>query len=230
MHRFHQNEEISVGSTIELDGQQAHQINRVLRTKVGDKLVVFNTTDYLCEITGISKKSATLKVLEPIENKAERPIKVHLYQALPNRWPKFEEVLKKGTEMGVASFHPVKMHRSETTKLQKEERLHHIIVEACEQCGGSHLPPISGPVDFKEAVKEAPGLKIMAYEGEPTRKLSDIDIPDEISIFIGPEGGITPEEAEFFEEQGGYCFHLGKRILRTETAPVAILGAVFFGL
>ena len=241
MHRFYKNETLTEEKSFVIDGQPAHQISRVLRMQVGDKITVFDNTsnDYICEITGFLDKSVSLSVLEPIENMSERPLKVHLYQAVPNKWPKFEEVLKKGTEMGVASFHPIKMKRCETKlkdgeELPKEERLGNIVVEACEQCGGLKLPGISNVSGFEEAVAEAPGIKIMAYEGDCERMLPDllqsIHNQNDVSVFIGPEGGITDEEAEFFHKQGGYLFHLGKRILRTETAPIAILGAIFFGL
>ncbi len=168
---------------------------------------------------------------------AERDIKVHLYQGVPNVWPKFEEVVRKCTELGAVSFHPVIMERSETRLKNgdlppKSERLVKIMIEACEQCGGSVLPIIGNVVDFKSAFDTAPGVKIMAYEGENKTSLEDLmsEIKNigEVGLFVGPEGGITEGEAEYFVKSGGRTFNLGKRVLRTETAPGAVLGRMLF--
>lgn len=236
MHRFFCKEKIKVGEHTVLKDQQAHQISRVLRMQPGDDIVLFDGIgdDFLCEIKEIDKHSIIVEAKNSFPGEAERDHVIHLFQAIPNKWSKFEDILKKGTELGVKSFHPTKMSRCETKlkdkgELPKEERLHHIVIEACEQSGGSLLPPITNAIDFERACKEAPGLKIMAYEGKSTHDLPYIDLTGEISLFIGPEGGITEEEAKIFEENGGYTFNLGKRILRTETAPIAILGAILFG-
>ena len=196
--------------------------------QVGDKIALFDgqsDLEFVCEIRDVEKKQVVVSVLSAVSGNAERKIKVHLYQAVPNKMAKFEEVLKKGTELGVASFHPVKFSRSETKfkELPKQDRLQNIMIEACEQCGGTVIPELGNIVSFEEAVATAPGLKIMAYEGECELTLSDIQFGDEISLFIGPEGGITEEEAAQFD---GDLFNLGKRILRTETAPIAVLGRI----
>ncbi|MFA6528077.1 MAG: RsmE family RNA methyltransferase [Candidatus Gracilibacteria bacterium] len=236
MNRFYKKIQLTVGETIEVkDADLAHQVNRVLRVRVGEKIAVFNGdgVDFICEVTGFGRDMVSLKVLDKVATDSERPVRVHLYQAIPHTWSKFEDVLKKCTELGAVSFYPVKTKRSETflragDEPAKKERLTRILIEATEQCGGSCMPELGNVIDFDEACKSAKGVKIMAYEKASANGLSDIKLGDEISVFIGPEGGFTQEEADMFEKNGGEIFHLGKRILRTETAPTAILGKIFF--
>lgn len=235
MHRFHHQISLEGKDSFTLkDPNVAHQIGRVLRMKVGDQIAIFNGSgiDYICEITEIDKRLVSCNVLSQNKPDTERSLYVHIYQAVPHTWSKFEDVLKKCTEVGASDFYPLIMGRCET-KLKdgeeppKEDRLSKIIIEACEQCGASVLPKLHNVVSLASATQSAPGIKIMAYEGESHRSLEDlvsnIKQAGEVSLFIGPEGGITEEEAEFFRSHGGFTFHLGKRILRTETAPVAVL-------
>ncbi len=234
MHRFYQKISPEVGSEMTIEDKGlAHQLIRVLRMKSGDEITFFNGSgsDFLCEITDLSKKSVNVKVLSESKPETERKVKVHLYQAVPHTWSKFEDVLKKCTELGVVSFNPVLMERCETRvkagdDLPKRDRLERIVVEACEQCGGSFVPEIEKIVSFEDALASAPGMKIMAYELEDKVNIGEIDISGEVSLFVGPEGGITEGEAEDFSTSGGFLFNLGKRILRTETAPVAVVGRI----
>jgi len=236
MHRFYQKNITDKHTSFEIrDNDITRQISKVLRMKPGEKISLFNGDgmDFLCEIKSVSRDSAVVNVLSVVAGTTERKTKVHLYQAVPNVWAKFEEVVKKCTELGATSFHPIIMERSETHLKNgdippKSERLNKIMVEACEQCGGSILPVIHNIEDFKMACDNAAGMKIMAYEGDLSNGLGILKYDDTISLFVGPEGGITEEEAEYFRKTGGQTFNLGKRILRTETAPVAILGRLFF--
>lgn len=236
MDRFYKKIQLRVGETTEVkDADFAHQVNRVLRIRVGEKIVVFNGDgiDFLCEVAGFGKDSVSLKVLEKTATNSERSIKVHLCQAIPHTWSKFEDVIKKCTELGAVSFYPVKTTRSETflksgDEPPKKERLMRILVEATEQCGGSCVPELGNVVGFEEAVKSAKGAKIMAYEKATAKSFGKLKIGDEVSVFVGPEGGFTEKEVALFEQNGGEIFHLGGRILRTETAPTAILGKIFF--
>ncbi|EKD63905.1 MAG: hypothetical protein ACD_51C00153G0002 [uncultured bacterium] len=236
MDRFYKKIKLEVGETVEVkDADFAHQVNRVLRVRVGEKIAVFNGDgiDFLCEVAGFGKDSVSLKVLDKVATDCERSVRVHLYQAIPHTWSKFEDVIKKCTELGAVSFYPMKTTRSETflksgEEPAKKERLIRILVEATEQCGGGVVPELENVVGFEEACKNAKGAKIMAYEKASAKSLGDLKFGDEVSVFVGPEGGFTPEEAGIFEREGGEVFHLGKRILRTETAPTAILGKIFF--
>ena len=236
MHRFYLPISLEGQDRFEItDPGVAHQMMRVLRMKVGDQIVLFNGTgvDFLCEIEELEKRRVTGKVVSQERSNAERDVSIHLYQAVPHTWSKFEDVLKKCTEIGVTDFYPLLTERCETRlkdgeEPPKEERLNKIIIEACEQCGASVLPKLHNVIGLESAIKSAPGLKIMAYECEDVRALEDLmpNIKEEVSIFIGPEGGWEAQEAETFQDGNGFTFHLGKRILRTETAPVAVCARI----
>ncbi|KKT02725.1 MAG: hypothetical protein UV80_C0002G0192 [Candidatus Peregrinibacteria bacterium GW2011_GWF2_43_17] len=240
MHRFYQANITNKHTSFEIrDDGIVHQISRVLRMKVDEKIALFNGggVDFLCEIRSVAKDCVGVDVVNRVKSEAEREIKIHLYQGVPNVWSKFEEVVRKCTELGAISFHPVIMERSETRLKNgdlppKLERLSKIMIEACEQCGGSVLPMIGNVEDLKSASDAAPGVKIMAYEGDKETSLeelmSEMRNAGEVSLFVGPEGGITKGEAEYFVKSGGGTFNLGKRILRTETAPVAVIGRICF--
>jgi 16S rRNA (uracil1498-N3)-methyltransferase len=152
---------------------------------------------------------------------------------------KFEWVLQKGTELGIAGFVPVLSSRSIIGSVQdvrdaKLERWQRIIAEAAEQSGRAVLPSLAGPMAFKPACQAAAqqGLALIPWEEERVYRLRQaLDAsPKHISLLIGPEGGFAAEEVATAREAGVVPVTLGPRILRAETAGLAAATAILYAL
>jgi 16S rRNA (uracil1498-N3)-methyltransferase len=167
----------------------------------------------------------------------EPGVQLVLYQSLI-RANRFDWVLEKATEIGVARFVPVIATR---VQLQLEEgaaradRWRRLIIEAAEQCGRGKLPAIDPPVSFEEAVRGAPGLKLMPWEDEREARLGEYlrsldERPRAVSVFIGPEGGYEPSEVELARESGAVLVTLGYQVMRAETAAIVACGIILHEL
>ena len=210
-----------------------------------------NGVDYLCEIAEIREESILLKIVDVEAASRELPVRITIYQGMPKA-DKLEFVIQKSVEMGAVSIVPVMMKRSivrldEAKATKKLDRWNSIARSAAEQSKRTVIPDVKRPVSFKEAVDAASAddAILLPYEltavGNPANAdetkpdLSDMDqtrkllteLKDKgirsISVFIGPEGGFDPSEVETAVDAGAHIITLGRRILRTETAPIAIL-------
>lgn len=155
--------------------------------------------------------------------------RLSLIQGLP-KGEKLELVLQKGTELGVSRFLPTPMARSVgQLKAGREQkrltRWRKIIQEAARQSGQPHLPQLQLEPNFSSALKEDADFKLLLWEQSeiPLAQLLPQDPPRRVAVIVGPEGGVTPEEAEAAIAAGFQAVSLGPRILRTETAGLAIM-------
>jgi 16S rRNA (uracil1498-N3)-methyltransferase len=171
-----------------------------------------------------------------VEDSRERRTRLILYQSVLKA-DKFEWVLQKGTELGVAAFVPIISERTVAAAASKTKRARweQIIVEATEQAGGSKIPPLAAVQTFAEALVDATargGLALIPWEEERTQDLRPLlashPRASPISLFIGPEGGITLSEIEQARARGVVPVTLGSRILRAETAGLVTASAIFF--
>lgn len=154
-----------------------------------------------------------------------------LIQGLP-KGDKTELILQKGTELGVSCFHLVTMERSVGRFKQdarQQQRREKIIQEAARQCHQYHLPALVNSASLAAALaEEEADLKLLLWE-ESTTALSQVldrTAPRRISLIVGPEGGISEKEASTARAQGYQSVRLGPRILRTETAGLAMIAVL----
>lgn len=229
--------------TARIEGADARHIIRSLRMQPGEPLTICDSLgkDYDCEIESLEPEAVNLRILAIRETAAEPSVKVTLYQALPKS-DKFDWVVQKTVELGVGRIIPVMTARcvsrpDEKSMRKKVERWQKIAVEAAKQSGRGILPRIGEPLSFSVAVEEAASrakeknggkaAALLFYEGGGERILRLVDEgAEEISIFIGPEGGFDPSEVELAVKRGVQTATLGPRILRTETAPIAAMAAL----
>ena len=202
------------------------QLKKVLRAKEGDKFWLFEGSglEYLGQLIELSANQAKFLIIDRRQGIAEANSQIVLYQSLIKA-DKFEWVLQKATELGVAAVVPVVSARSIVRQVTpaKMKRYQEILKEATEQCGGAVIPELSLPVSFIDAVKHSakqPGVKMIAWEKEGE---ADLIKAKDSCIFIGPEGGFTEEEISLAKDSGITPVSLGKRILRAETAAIASL-------
>lgn len=219
---------------ITLNEEQSRHIAKSLRMQVGDTLMLTcgDGNDYGCIIEHIDNMQVTLSVCYKQANNSEPSVKVTLFQGVP-KGDKMEDIIQKCTELGISSIVPVLTKRAisrpdEKSAKKKRTRYQKIALESAQQSGRGIIPEIGEMQTLKQAVQnDNSDLKILFYEGggEPLVKLIDSNTKS-VSIYIGPEGGFEAEEVKLIKSNGGLVATLGKRILRTQTAPVCALSAI----
>ncbi len=219
-----------------LTGEDGRHIAKSLRMRPGETLTLCDCIgmDYEGEILSIEGETVTIKILACTKCAAEPTLKATLYQALPKQ-DKFDSVVQKAVELGVARVVPVMTARcvsrpEEKALAKKVERWRKIAVEAAKQSGRGILPQVGDAMPFRLAVEEAEaagGVNLLFYEGGGARISALVDESVRtLSLFIGPEGGFEASEVELAAAHGIRAATLGPRILRTETAPIAALAAI----
>ena len=237
---FVRDDQISEGEIL-LTGSDAHHIARSLRMAVGDGVTVCDMRgrEYDCTVVAFDEdRTVTARIDRMRESATEPPCRIHLYQALP-KGDKLESVIQKAVECGVYEIVPFESERcvvrvKPEAEERKTERRGRIAAEAAKQCGRSLLPAVRPTVSFEEMLTLASesDLCLFCYEGEGTRPLGEIlrragDLNGkDISVVIGSEGGFSVTEAERAIGAGMCPAGLGKRILRTETAPIFVLSCL----
>lgn len=226
----------AIGAEIALPKDVAHHIKTVLRLTLGTKIVLGDGQGCCCccALVSFSSNAATA-VVEQQWLAAETALPLELLQGLPTG-DKFDLVLQKNTELGVSAFRPLVTQRSQVAvpanKLEKKlERWQRIINEAARQSERAWLPPVFAPELLPVAVAQSDAdLKLMLWEQgtQPLRDVLPAQRPRSVAVLVGPEGGISNAEAELAQEHGFIPVTLGPRILRTETAGVAISSILQF--
>lgn len=237
MHRFFVRPEVVVGEQVSIDGELAHQLINVLRLAQGDRVLLLDDSgwEYQVELGRFDAKRIAGRVLQKGPSRGEPATSIVLYQGLLKA-NKFEYVLQKGTEVGIAAFVPLICRRSvpdisaESVR-SKVARWRKIVQEAAEQSGRGRLPELREPCSFEEAVG-VQGMFLLLWEGEGETGLKEAlrrHAPGgPVGLFVGPEGGFTAEEVALARAQGGVAVTLGKRTLRAETAGLVAASIVLF--
>lgn len=230
MHSFFIEPGARIGDAVPLSREESAHAARVLRLRKGDvvRLIDGAGAAFSGEIMEISPEE-TLVSCSQAEPSRESKARVTVYQGLPKA-EKLEWIAQKLTELGVARIVPVEMRFSVAKAQkggQKDERIRRITREAVKQCGRSLCPEVSPPLSFREALDDMRGREALFMPWENARGLtltgavSRFPNATDIGILIGPEGGISEEEAEAVIGAGGVAVTLGERILRAETAAIA---------
>ena len=240
MHRFFVLPEQIRDGRVRLTGEQARQIVRVLRLGVGDRIVVLDGrgSETEAEIVQATPAAVEAAVVDQRPCTTEPTVQLTLYQALLKR-DKFEWVLQKGTEVGVARIVPVVTQRSlvQDTRLKENKlnRWQKILTEAAEQSHRGRVPELAAPLTWTQAIDDAAradlALVAWAKASRPLRDiLTDAQSIRSLALFIGPEGGFTAAEVKQAAGAGIQSFSLGPRILRTETAAVVASALALYEL
>jgi 16S rRNA (uracil1498-N3)-methyltransferase len=222
-----------------LDGEEARHLIRVLRKKVGDRLVLFDDSnrEYEARIVSLTSGKAYVEILDCRTVNRESPLRLTL--ALPLIRPQpLEWMLQKGTELGVSAFRPFFSDYGRVTGGDRDhdhrtDRFRRIVRESAKQCGRNVLPEVYPPVSLTELLDQTPpGLKLIPYEEEKNRTLDQClktgSPLSEATVVIGPEGGFSEREISLAEEKGFVSLSLGPRILRSETAALTLVSLVQF--
>ena len=232
MHRFYHSNPLDLNQIIILDEFASHHALRVMRVKVDDFLILFNGDgfEYRGRVSDIDKKTIHIEILSKEKNNNESPININLFQSISSN-EKMDMVIQKATELGLSSIQPIFTSRS-TIKLSMDrtkKRLIHwkqVSISACEQSGRSKIPTIRSPIGFDQ-ISEGIKTNSLNLLLHPDNLEESSNLPNEysgdINVFIGPEGGFSQDEVLLLKKQNCINIQLGPRILRTETAPLAII-------
>lgn len=210
----------------------------VLRVRIGDELTLCcgDGYDYICRIESMDKEQARLRLTERRESEGEASISVTLFFSVL-KGDKNEWVVQKATELGVAEIVPlITRYVQAHDRAPKTERLQKIAREAAQQCGRGRIPVVRSAISFAELLPRLSSFDevIFPYEkaSEPSlraylRARADKTVR-RAAVIVGSEGGFADEEASALQDKGVVPVTLGKRILRAETANVAVLSALFY--
>ena len=236
MHRFFVEPSQIGEKEIVITGPDVNHIRNVLRMRAGEELLAADGqgSEYRCILRELQDSEIRAEICRKLSGSAELPSRITLFQGLPKS-DKMDLIIQKCVELGVFRIVPVTTKRT-VVKLdaKKEEsrrkRWTAVSESAAKQSGRGIIPEISGVQSFREAVEEAGELDVclIPYEKAEdmarTREiLSGISAGASIGVFIGPEGGFEEEEVREAMEAGARPITLGRRILRTETAGMAVL-------
>lgn len=245
MSRFFIKEADINSNLIKIAGEDFNHIKNVLRLKCGNNIILndCNGNDYLVEIDKFEENFVFTKVINSKKNVTEAQIDVTLYQGLPKS-DKMDLIIQKSIELGVKKIVPVitertivKVEDKKSTE-NKVKRWQRISLEAAKQCNRGCIPQIVYPISYKMALEQAKetDLSFIPYEKENSNNLrtyiekAKAGNIKKISIIIGPEGGFSENEIEAAILEGINSVTLGPRILRTETAGIAILSILMYEL
>ena len=241
MPRFFFTPQDKAGTKITLSGNDVSHINLVLRIGTGEMIELCDGKgiDYLAQIVSIEGDHLIAEARFMRHSYAEPQNRVTLFQSI-SKGDKMDEVVQKCVELGVMRIVPVISART-VVKLnnfsdaqKKTERWAKIAKEAAKQSGRGIMPEVAFPLPFAKALcDKGQALGIVASEYERTTSLLDIfngknGVNDSIGILVGPEGGWEENELKEAQDNGWVPFTIGPRILRTETAGMAIVSNIMF--
>lgn len=229
--RFYLNCELKPGAVL-LQGAEAHHLAVVCRLRAGDAVCLFNGDghQYPARIEAVSRRAVSLQVFAVESPERELPFRLDVAAPLP-RGDRASFLLEKLTELGVTSFTPLHTARSVVHPRQtKRDKLQRHVIEASKQCGRNVLlevrPMVSWPAFCRAA--ELPVRRVLGHPGGDWSRSDLKTLPGGDTVAaVGPEGGFTDEEVALARAAGWHLLDLGPRILRVETAALAL--AVLLG-
>lgn len=240
MHRFFIEPHAVCGNEAVLTGEDVQHIAKVLRLRAGDEVTLCDgaKTEYTARIDSVEKERITLRVLETAASKTESAAEITLYQGLPKAG-KLETIIQKCVELGIGKVIPFDAERSvvklsEKDFAKKQSRYQRVAYEAAKQSRRGIIPEVGGLVKLAKEDFSGFDLILLAYEEERGTTLkkalrAKMDAK-RIALIVGPEGGFAPEEADMLIQRGAVSVSLGPRILRTETAGMAMLAMTVYEL
>jgi 16S rRNA (uracil1498-N3)-methyltransferase len=222
------------GEELAITGQTAHHVVHVLRIRCGSPVQVFDGKgcEHRAIIKTIKHSEIVLEIAEAIAALPESSLDITLLQGIA-RNDRMDLILQKAVELGVKTIQPLWTQRSQGhlkgSRLEKRcNHWHGVIISACEQCGRATMPHLGTAMNYTEwlPAKDTGGLRFL-LQPDSTAGLGVLEPPnDKIYVLVGPEGGLNTDEQMLAKSAGFIGIHLGPRILRTETAALAVLAGM----
>lgn len=235
LHRCYHPESIDSQSDITLLPEASHHLSAVLRVRIGQTIEVFDGQQaFVAHILEVGKR-VRVSIESPCEKHVESPLYLHLAQSIAKA-DKIDWVIQKAVELGVSEITLLLTERSEIRKPEDDwhKKMQHwqgIIIHAVQQSGRIRVPRLHKPINIgsflTSVVAAEGGLKCILHPGPMTANSDALARPfDRATLLIGPEGGFSDKEISLAEQVGCQPLTLGPRVLRTETAPIAMLSVL----
>ncbi|MBN1971547.1 MAG: 16S rRNA (uracil(1498)-N(3))-methyltransferase [Candidatus Delongbacteria bacterium] len=229
IHTVYVDSQYYIGEELTIDDQvEFGHVVKSLRMKTGDLLELTNGKGkrFKCIILQISKRDFTIKVIEEIfkqDLNFEKDLVIAI--AMLNKSSKLKLIIEKLTELGVKAIIP---YISERTVFPDKsvESLVMSAISALKQCGGDNLPSISNSVSFDDLIKISMKYETKIFANFDGARFSDLSSNTSVLGVIGPEGGFSDSEVSKLEKNGFVKVSLGSRILRAETATIALASKI----
>jgi 16S rRNA (uracil1498-N3)-methyltransferase len=223
--------DLEEGGLIGLETSQAHYLTHVMRLKPGDNVLVFNGRDGEWHaILETAKREASLRVLAKIRDQTVAADLHYLFAPLKSA--RLDYMVQKAVEAGVSLLQPVMTRHGQVARVNLE-RMTANAVEAAEQCGVLALPDILPPVALPRLVAEREVTRTLIFCDEaaevanPIEALNTVPPRSPLAVLVGPEGGFAEDERDLLLKTPNVLrLSLGPRILRADTAAVAVLALV----
>ena len=233
--RFFDDQPFAADQPVTLGAGASHHIAKVLRMSSGEPLTLFNGQggEWSAVVEAVGKKAVVVRpqTFHDTNRTPPRPVVLGLPLIKGER---MDYAIQKATEMGAAAIRVLETERTEVRlKAEREdkkvEHWRQVMIAACEQCGLNRLPRLEAVTPLRDFLATAEGLKLIAHPGEAALSAQDLraSAPLPITLLTGPEGGFSTAELDAAGAAGFRPFALGERVLRAETAPVALLGALW---
>ena len=225
------------GSSITLSGDKAHYLSAVLRCSPGDPVPVTDDTGtvHTASIASLTRIHAVLLIGDRHEPLPEPPVDIILLQGLL-KGDKMDLVVQKAVELGIKKIVPIITERSQLRETRKTARWNKIAEEASRQCGRNVVPLVALPMDFVTAledasIRKAGGIIFWEQQGAAfSSVLHQFQDKSQIVLCVGPEGGFSARDVSLAAGHGFITASLGKRILRAETAAIAVVSIAQYEL
>lgn len=224
--------ELAAGTTYTCSKAQSNYLRQVLRLGAGDEILVFNGCDgeWLSRIVPHGKRDCDLAIVEQVRAQIAGPDLDYLFA--PLKRARLDYMVQKATEMGVASLRPVLTAHTIVGRVNLE-RMRQNVIEAAEQCGVLRVPTVAEPSPLVTALDALAGDRTLIFADEaadvvaPLAAFDGLERGAPIAVIIGPEGGFsTPEREMIRSRPQTRVVSLGPRIMRADTAAVAVLALV----
>ena len=220
--RLFVDQQLADGATISLEGPHAHYLLHVMRIKPTETVVLCDnlTGAWVAEAVHVSRRSLELRVTDHISPREDVPDLWLL--AAPIKRARFDMMIEKACELGVAQIVPVTTQRTVIDKINSD-RMRAQVTEAAEQCGRTTLPDIAPVTTLLAVLADWPDTRTL-YFADETGGEPFMPAAGPAAILIGPEGGFAPEERNAIRAlPAARAISLGPRILRAETAALTAI-------
>lgn len=230
--RFYFPELVAENDAVRLPDAIFRHAVQVLRLKSGSELQLFdgNGNEYLAVLTTVGRREAGVKLIRQLNHQAESPLTLTLMQGI-SRGERMDYAIQKAVELGVNHIIPVLTERCNVNLKQDRavKRLAHwhgVMVSACEQSGRNVMPTLHDILPLNTAVADCDDACKLVLCPAAQQRFSTLIAQQQVTLLIGPEGGLDDSEVALAIQQGFIGLQFGPRILRTETASAAALAIV----
>jgi 16S rRNA (uracil1498-N3)-methyltransferase len=223
--------DLGEGQRVDLAPPQAHYLTAVLRLRLGSKLLVFNGRDgeWVATLAETHKRGGSLEIGERVRAQETGPDVDYMFA--PLKRSRLDYVVQKATEMGVARLRPVITERTIAERVNSE-RMRANVIEAAEQCGILRVPDVEAPLKLDDALDGWDARRRIIFCDEEEQHADPIATlhtmgAGPLAVLLGPEGGFSARERDHLIRQPFVVpISLGPRIMRADTAAVAVLALV----